>query len=47
LEALEQKVEDKGGMQQVLAEHFAEVYKVSMSPPRAILAYGHSKWLKE
>jgi hypothetical protein len=30
LDALEQEAEEKGGVQQVLAEHFAKVYKVSM-----------------
>src|SRR6476659_9528904 len=30
LEALEQEAEEKGGVQQVLADHFAKVYKVSM-----------------
>ena len=27
LEALEQEAEDKGGVQQMLAEHFAKVYR--------------------
>jgi hypothetical protein len=31
LEALEQEAEAKGGVQQVLADHFAKVYKVSLS----------------
>jgi hypothetical protein len=31
LDALEQEAEEKGGVQQVLADHFAKVYKVS--PP--------------
>jgi hypothetical protein len=31
LEALEKEAEDKGGVQQVLADHFAKVYRVSMS----------------
>jgi hypothetical protein len=30
LEALEQEAEEKGGMQQLLANHFAKVYKVSL-----------------
>jgi hypothetical protein len=30
LEALEQEAEEKGGVQQVLADHFAKVYKVSV-----------------
>jgi hypothetical protein len=30
LEALEQEAEEKGSVQQVLADHFAKVYKVSM-----------------
>jgi hypothetical protein len=30
LEALEREAEEKGGIQQVLADHFAKVYKVSM-----------------
>ncbi len=30
LDALEQEAEEKGGVQQVLADHFARVYKVSM-----------------
>jgi hypothetical protein len=30
LDALEQEAEEKGGVQQVLADHFAKVYKVSM-----------------
>jgi hypothetical protein len=30
LEALEQEAEDKGGVQKVLADHFAKVYKVRM-----------------
>jgi hypothetical protein len=30
LEALEQEAEEKGCVQQVLADHFAKVYKVSM-----------------
>jgi hypothetical protein len=30
LEALEQEAGEKGGVQQVLADHFAKVYKVSM-----------------
>jgi hypothetical protein len=28
LDALEQEAEEKGGVQQVLADHFAKVYKV-------------------
>jgi hypothetical protein len=31
LEALEHEAEEKGGVQQLLADHFAKVYKVSMS----------------
>jgi hypothetical protein len=31
LDALEQEAEDKGGVQQVLADHFAKVYKVGLS----------------
>jgi len=31
LDALEQEAEQKGGVQQLLADHFAKVYKVSMS----------------
>jgi hypothetical protein len=31
LDALEQEAEEKGGVQQLLADHFAKVYKVSMS----------------
>ena len=30
LEELEQEAEEKGGVQQVLAAHFAKVYKVSL-----------------
>jgi len=30
LDALEQEAEEKGGVQQVLADHFAKVYNVSM-----------------
>jgi hypothetical protein len=30
LDALEQEAEEKGGVQQALADHFAKVYKVSM-----------------
>jgi hypothetical protein len=30
LDALEQEAEEKGGVQQLLAEHFAKVYKVSL-----------------
>ncbi len=30
LDALEQEADDKGGVQQVLADHFAKVYKVSL-----------------
>ena len=30
LEALEQEAEEKGGVQQLLANHFAKVYKVSL-----------------
>jgi hypothetical protein len=35
LEALEQEAEVKGGVQQVLADHFANVYKVSIPVPIA------------
>jgi hypothetical protein len=30
LDGLEQGAEEKGGVQQILADHFAKVYKVSM-----------------
>jgi hypothetical protein len=30
LEAFEQEANEKGGVQQVLADHFAKVYKVSL-----------------
>jgi hypothetical protein len=30
LDALEREAEEKGGVQQVLADHFAKVYKVSL-----------------
>jgi hypothetical protein len=30
LEALEQEAEEKGGVEQLLADHFAKVYKVSL-----------------
>ena len=30
LDALEQDAEEKGGVQQVLADHFATVYKMSI-----------------
>jgi hypothetical protein len=30
LEALEQEAEEKGGVQQILADHFAKVYKVRL-----------------
>jgi len=30
LEALEQEADEKGGMQQALADHFAKVYKVGL-----------------
>jgi len=30
LDALEQEAEEKGGVQQALADHFANVYKVSL-----------------
>ena len=30
LDALEQEAEEKGGVQKVLAEHFAKIYKVSL-----------------
>jgi hypothetical protein len=29
-DALEQEAEEKGGMRQVLADHFAKVYKISL-----------------
>jgi hypothetical protein len=32
LDALEQEAEEKGGVQQVLADHFAKMYKVKLSP---------------
>jgi hypothetical protein len=32
LDALEQEAEEKGGVQQLLADHFAGAYKVNMSP---------------
>jgi hypothetical protein len=32
LDALEQEAEEKGGVQQVLAGHFAKVYRVAMRP---------------
>jgi hypothetical protein len=35
LDALEQEAEKKGGVQQVLADHFARVYKVSLSAAAA------------
>jgi hypothetical protein len=31
LDELEREAEERGGVQQVLAEHFAKVYKVSLS----------------
>ena len=31
LDALEQDAEEKGGVQQVLADHFAKVYQASLS----------------
>ena len=34
LEELEQEAEKKGGMQQVLVDHFARVYKVA--PPQSL-----------
>jgi hypothetical protein len=30
LEALEQEAEEKGGVQQMLTEHFAKIYKASL-----------------
>jgi hypothetical protein len=30
LDALEQEAEEKGGVQQMLSDHFAKVYKVSL-----------------
>jgi hypothetical protein len=35
LDVLEQEAEEKGGVQQILADHFAKVYKVSMPLPNA------------
>ncbi len=35
LDALEQEAEEKGGVQQLLADHFAKVYKVAMPLARA------------
>jgi hypothetical protein len=35
LDALEQEAEEKGDIQQVLADHFAKVYKVAMPFKRA------------
>jgi hypothetical protein len=35
LEALEQEAEEKGGIQHLLADHFAKVYKVTM-PQRSV-----------
>jgi hypothetical protein len=32
LEPLEQEAEEKGGVQQLLADHFAKVYKVCLTP---------------
>jgi hypothetical protein len=32
LDALEQEAEEQGGVQQVLADHFAKMYKVKRSP---------------
>ena len=31
LDALEQEAEEKGGVQQVLADHFAKIYKVNLT----------------
>jgi hypothetical protein len=30
LDVLEQEAEEKGGVQQILADHFAKIYKVSL-----------------
>jgi hypothetical protein len=30
VDALEQEAEEKGGVQQVLTEHFAKIYKVNL-----------------
>jgi hypothetical protein len=35
LDALEQEAEEKGGVQQVLADHFAKVFKISVAIPIA------------
>jgi hypothetical protein len=35
LDALEQEAEEKGGVQQVLADHFAKVYKVGLPSEQA------------
>jgi hypothetical protein len=35
LEALEQETEEKGGVQRLLADHFAKVYKAEMPLGRA------------
>ncbi|HEX9068901.1 MAG TPA: hypothetical protein VF807_09035 [Ktedonobacterales bacterium] len=35
LDQLEQQAQDKGGIQQLLAEHFAKVYKVRLPPVAA------------
>jgi hypothetical protein len=31
LDALEQEAEEKGGVQQLLADHFAKVYKINLT----------------
>jgi hypothetical protein len=36
LDQLEQEVEWKGGVQQVLADHFAKVYKVTAPPGETV-----------
>ncbi len=35
LDALEQEAGEKGGVQQLLADHFARVYKVAVAPSLA------------
>jgi hypothetical protein len=35
LDALEHEADKKGGIQQVLADHFAKVYKIMMTRPHA------------
>jgi hypothetical protein len=36
LDDVEREAEDKGGIEQVLAAHFARVYKVSLPRPMAV-----------